>query len=765
MTKLLTNEFIEQYPDFPAHMTALGTFVYYRTYSRFLPEKGRRETWKETVRRATEYNVSLSVKHLEKIGYPVDYDKEREEAEELFDSMFNLRQFLSGRTLWVGGADNGVADKYPLSNFNCSFVNIRSWNDLGDLFYLLLVGTGVGFKCTKDFAANLAPIRTNVKVTHEPFTQRYPATKIADTSLHVISTDLRTNGKAIIHVGDSKEGWVESLRTFFRLLTEPQHEHIEHISIYYDYIRPKGARLNTFGGTASGHDPLREMFEGITQVIRNEIDPALAPLEAAEIPYDAEMGRVEYRKVRPIHILDIGNLIGNNVVVGGVRRTAEIFLMDADDYESIFAKYGINGVWNEEKHRKIIEQVKALGLNATAEMLEGLALFDPNARPLHHRRMSNNSVAFEEKPPRELLNLVFEMMQMEGEPGFINLEEAKRRRPNAEGLNPCAEILLDSYGVCNLTTVNMMQFVKEIDGVNVLDVYGLLDAQRRSARAGLRMTLAELEIPHWNAVQQRDRLLGTSLTGVKDALALVDYTEQEEAHLLKLLGQMARDEADEYAKEMRVSSPLLVTTVKPEGTISQVAGGVSSGLHWSHSPYYIRRIRINAADPLAKAVQSIGWSVSAEVGTDGFNNVEDLRKPEVVANARTLVIDFPVASGASRTKDDVSAAEQFDTYFRFQRHYTEHNSSNTIHVRPNEWAEAEEIVWDGWDEFTAVSFLAHDGGSYVLAPYEAITKEKYEEMASQLAEFDTTILERFETGADSDLDGMDGCEGGVCPIR
>jgi ribonucleoside-triphosphate reductase (thioredoxin) len=343
--------------------------------------------------------------------------------------------------------------------------------------------------------------------------------------------------------------------------------------------------------------------------------------------------------------------------------------------------------------------------------------------------------------------------------GFINLEEARRRRPNAEGLNPCAEILLDSYGVCNLTTVNMVEFVSKINGEYYIDVNGLLDAQRRSARAGLRMTLAELEIPHWNAVQQRDRLLGTSLTGVKDAMAMIDYTEQEEGTLLGMLGQIARDEADEFAKEMRVSSPLLVTTVKPEGTISQVAGGVSSGLHWSHSPYYIRRIRINAADPLAKAVQSIGWHVNPEVGTPGETHEERL------TNARTLVIDFPVASGASRTKDDVTASEQFDTYFRFQRHYTEHNSSNTIHVRPEEWGEAEQIVWDGWDEFTAVSFLAYDGGSYQLAPYEAITTEQYEEMASKLAEFDPAILRKFETGEDSDLEGMDGCEGGVCPIR
>ena len=444
-----------------------------------------------------------------------------------------------------------------------------------------------------------------------------------------------------------------------------------------------------------------------------------------------------------------------------VRRTAEIFLFDADDYESMFAKYGINGIWDEEKHRAVIEKVRENGLEHIAEWLEELPLNDPNARPLHHRRMSNNSIAFEQKPPRGLIDLVFTMMQAEGEPGLINLEEAKRRRPNAEGINPCAEILLDSYGVCNLTTVNLVQFVKDGE----IDLEGLLDAQRRSARAGLRMTLATLELPHWDKVQQRDRLLGTSLTGVKDVLALVGYTAEQEAELLAKLGEAARDEADKYAKELRVNAPLLVTTVKPEGTISQVAGGVSSGLHYSHAPYYIRRIRINANDPLARAVQDIGWPVHAEVGTDGIIDPDELSKPEIIAKARTLVIDFPVASGANKTKDDVYVREQFDTYFKFQRYYTEHNSSNTIHVRPHEWTEVADIVYGNWDDFVGVSFLAHDGGSYTLAPYEAITKEQYEEMAAKFVEFDPAVLERYETGEDFDLDGMDGCEGGICPVR
>ncbi|EMT54748.1 hypothetical protein I532_04050 [Brevibacillus borstelensis AK1] len=756
--QLLTDEFIGKYPEAPPHMNELSTFVYYRTYSRWLPDQGRRETWKETCRRAVEYNVGLAAKHYEKIGYAVPYEELRAEAEALFDNMFNLRQFLSGRTMWVGGAEGGVAEKYPLANFNCSFVNIRSWADLGDLFYLLLVGTGVGFKCTKEMAAGLAPIRTNVTLINAPYEpvpkeRRLERTKITELD----------NGYAKIYVGDSKEGWVEALRYYLEVLTEPRYEHVHTVKISYNSVRPKGERLNTFGGTASGHEPLAEMFTGIDRVLKNEIDPSLARLEVVtdRVVQTAEGPLLPYRRVRPIHVLDIGNLIGANVVVGGVRRTAEVFLMDADDYECMLAKYGINGLWTEEqleRHRKIGERLGTIGKKP--KWFDDIAKIGDGRYGLDHRRMSNNSVWFEEKPSREMLNLVFEIMQLEGEPGLGNAVEARRRRPNAEGVNPCFEILLDSYGVCNLTTVNMMQFV--LDGK--LDVPLLLDAQRRSARAGLRMTLVTLELPHWDAVQQRDRLLGTSLTGVKDAVAAVGLSEMQERDLIELLGAVAREEADKYAKELRISAPLLVTTVKPEGTLSQVAGGVSSGLHWSHSPYYIRRIRINAADPLARAVIDLGWPVHPEVGTPGETEAERM------ANARTLVIDFPVASGATRTKDDVSAAEQFETYFRFQRYYTEHNSSNTITVRPHEWPEVERIVYENWDDFVGVSFLALDGGTYQLAPYEAITREQYEEMSARMRPFDPAVLQRYEGDlatyekAQEEVSAMT-CEGGACAIR
>lgn len=762
--QLLSEEFLAKYPEFPAHMTALGQFVYYRTYSRYMPELKRREAWKETCARATAYNVGIAAEYMTKEKIPYDAEDLREEAEAFFDSMFNLNQFLSGRTLWVGGAEGGVADKYPLANFNCSFLNIRSWDDFGDLFYLLMVGTGVGFKSTKKMAANMKPIRDDIVVTHEPYVQRYPLTKIAETEVHFINDDT----KAIIHVGDSKEGWVEALRWYFALRTRGVYRNVKEISIYYDYVRPKGARLNTFGGTASGFEPLRDMFDGIDKVIKGELDPSLDP------PERVDASRVQ---LRPVHMLDIGNLVGNNVVVGGVRRTAEIFLFDADDYESMLAKYGINGIWDMDKHVAVIDAFLDAGLTKEAQFVKSLEVFNPDARPLHHRRMSNNSVAFADKPSKLFLDLVFELMQAEGEPGFINLREAAirrlkgrgitkpsesliRRTIEAIGLNPCAEILLDSYGVCNLTTINLVNFVKRTRfGDAYFDYDAAEKAQRMSARAGLRMTLVDLEIPHWDATQKRDRLLGTSVTGEKDAMAMLGADSKTELAIIDFLGKVAREEADRYARELRVPAPLLVTTVKPEGTISQVAGGVSSGLHYSHAPYYIRRIRINAADPLAQAVQALGWPVNPEVGTPGDTHWERM------ANAKTLVIDFPVESGAAKTKDDVYVDEQFYTYFEFQFAYTEHNSSNTIHLRPDEWDTANGIIYDNWDDFVGVSFLAYDGGSYELAPYEAITKEHYEELMRNFKDFDPATLEAFETGRDSDLEGMDGCEGGVCPIR
>lgn len=682
----MTKEFLAKYPDFPAHMNELGKFIYYRTYSRWLPELGRRETWKETCIRAVEYNASLA-------------PTSEKEAETLFDNMFNLRQFLSGRTLWIGGTE--AARKFPMANFNCSFVVVDDFEAIDDIFYLLMLGTGTGFRILKSDVDKLPRVREDLPVVFEPYNPT-PKAKRSDHS----SLSFKGN-TALIKVGDSKEAWTQSLSMFLKLFWHKDYRSVDGVVVNFDDVRPKGERLKTFGGTASGHESLKRMFEKIHDVITTD--------RFAPKPKDG--------KLRPIHILDICNIIGENVVVGGVRRTAENALIDMNDEETITAK---KDIWKYPDKK--------------------------------HRYLSNNSIYYTEKPSLDMLKWQFEVMKNEGEPGFLNAVAASKRRPNFNGVNPCFEILLDSRGLCNLTTVNILAFVKD----GKLDLDGLLESQKISARAGYRMTCVDLELYKWDRIQKRDRLIGCSVTGWKDAMEAIGADTQIEKRIQEVMREVARKEADKYAETLRQNKPLLVTTVKPEGTLSQVAGGVSSGLHHTHSPYFIRRIRINAHDPLCRVAEALGWIVSNEVG----QGVEVTGDDGIVrfTPVDTKVVDFPISSPVQRTKYEVSAIEQLQTYYDFQDNYTEHNSSNTISVKEGEWEEVTKNIYDNWDEMVAVSFLLLDGHTYKLAPYEAISKEQYEKLKAKMNEFDPSILMRYETGEDFDISD-DECSTGACPTR
>ena len=152
--RILTDEFISRFKHKPSPMNQLGNFVYYRTYSRWLEDEKRREYWWETVRRAVEYNCSLV--HTKK-----------EEAEELFENVYNMRQFLSGRTFWVG--NTAVAKHYPMANYNCSFQIIDSFEAFRDVFYLLMIGSGVGVRILKDDVVKLPKIRTDYEIVHKDY--------------------------------------------------------------------------------------------------------------------------------------------------------------------------------------------------------------------------------------------------------------------------------------------------------------------------------------------------------------------------------------------------------------------------------------------------------------------------------------------------------------------------------------------------------------------------------------------------------------------
>lgn len=369
----LSDEFVSKYDDnnVPFGGNGLGQFVYLRTYSRWNDDKFRRERWSETVRRVVEYSMKL-------YEGPATLASLVMEAETLFDAMFNLRVFPAGRTMWIGGTE--AERRFGTANFNCAFTVIDKIEAFTEAFHLLMVGAGVGFRVLATDVNKLPELNSSIVVAHKPIHPKVKADRIEDT---LVFEEQESGDKAsiLIVVGDSKGGWVSALEHYFNAIVRKD---VESIVINYDSVRPHGEVLKTFGGRASGHQALKNMFRAIHRVVRHSNGI-----------------------LRPIDAMDILNHIGANVVVGGVRRTSEIALFDANDPETLNAKIDM---W--------VPGSKNFGND--------------------QRSMSNNSVFFNEKPTKETLEDIFKRISNNGEPGFVNAEAARKRRPNFAGLNPCA---------------------------------------------------------------------------------------------------------------------------------------------------------------------------------------------------------------------------------------------------------------------------------------------------------------------------------------
>lgn len=258
---ILSEEFLEKYKNADSPLSNIGEFVYLRTYSRYLNDKKRRENWFETVLRTTEYNIELGLNFKKQHNLNINMDDEIKEAQLLFDNLFNLRTFTSGRTLYMGGTD--IVRQYPLSNFNCCFTMIERYHDFVDVFYLLMIGAGVGVRIDKELIGKMPYIR---KVSLE---SRYNKDVRSNLSKSQIENTLLEvdEDTAVIKVGDSKEGWCNALEIYFNLLTEKRYGNIEKLIIDYSFVRPAGERLMRFGGRASGYKSLKRMFDKIDKVI------------------------------------------------------------------------------------------------------------------------------------------------------------------------------------------------------------------------------------------------------------------------------------------------------------------------------------------------------------------------------------------------------------------------------------------------------------------------------------------------------------------
>ena len=698
--KILDNTFLNTFKDLKPKFSAMGECVYLRTYSRYLESEKRRETWYETVLRTTLYNIQLGIDFKKRNGIKIDWNEEKKEAELLFKNLFNFETFTSGRTLYMGGTE--IVKEYPLSNFNCCFTNLSKFSDLKDIFYLLMVGAGVGVKIDKE----------NVKKLPSVFKKRLINTYDETVRKHTSKEDMENtilnieNNKAIIKVGDSKEGWCDSLELYFDLITMNDYKDIDTIEIDYSFIRPEGEILKRFGGRASGHKSIQKMFSKIQAVIES----------------------LDNNKIKTINALDLCTIISENVVSGGVRRSAMIILCDEDDKEVIEAKRNLYTI------------------------VDGNYVEDKN---ISHRRMSNNSILFKEKPSLEKIKEILSSIKINGEPGFINGIEAKRRKVDFEGCNPCGEILLKSKSCCNLSTNNLLAFVED----GKLNLERLKEALRLSTRLSIRMTLIDAELPEWDKTMKKDRVIGISLTGIIDMINATGMVEEVNgvmnydklSNLLSELRDVVHAEGERYCKELNISVPKLMTTIKPEGTISTLPG-VSSGIHAPHSPYTIRRVRFNTTDPLLKMMEDFKcYPIFPEVG-----QTED--------NCTVKVVEFPMKSPSGRTKFDIGAIEQLALYKLTMENWTDHNTSITVHVKEEEWDLVANWLYDNWDTVVGITFLPLDTGSYPLLPFEATTKEDYEDRVNNMRKINLDILKIYDTSDEQEIIDSD-CSTGVCPVR
>lgn len=697
--QFVTSELLSRYKHLPDPFpTELGKIVYYRTYSRPVESQNRRERWWETVARVVEYSSYLEREAIARKRAVTDHDIKRlqDEAVELFDAIFHLRVFPSGRTLWVG---NTLSSKvHALGNFNCSMLAIDSYKKFSEIFSVLMLGTGVGLSVEKKYISKLPKVNTRIELIQKDI-KRVPKYERKEFS----ELKQKSDNMMEIVVGDSKFGWTMALEMYFQIITQVQYAGIKFIVMNYDNVRPAGERLKTFGGYASGEQAVAKMFYKIGQLL------------------NGKQSEGHWYKIKPLDALDIATIIAENVVSGGVRRSSEIVFCDPDEQEVIEAKSKLYF-----KDAKDAWQVNS---------------------DLIHRTLSNNTILYKERPTKEQLSAQFNAMRYSGEPGFGNMAEMLRRRPDAAGTNPCGEILLRDRGVCNLTEVNMMAFVRP-DGS--FDKEALIKAQQLSAKIGYRMATTELELHEWNLVNQEDMLTGCSITGVMDFVNATQMSWDDLSGLLAEMRQAAKSEVTRLAKFLGTNESKLVTTIKPSGTISQLPT-VSSGVHFSHAPYYIRRVRVNANDPMAKALKRAGFIWHPE------NN-------QTIESHTTAVFEIPVKAPKGKTKYDVSAIEQLELYKLVMQHYVDHNASNTVHVRNDEWPLVEEWVYNNWDAVVGITFLSLDDSFYQLMPYEEISEEKYNELAATLPTFNPVMLREFESFVEEFDLGSD-CEGGACPIR
>lgn len=634
-------------------MNEYQRFIALSRYARWLPEEKRRETWDETCLRYVKEIVSQKVAE----GSPGIRD-------EIYQAMHDLEVMPSMRSVMTAGP---AASRDNTCMYNCSYLPVDDPKSFDEAMFILLCGTGVGFSVERQYIQKLPDVPE----------------KLFDS-------------ESVIAVKDSKEGWAKAYRQLLAMLWAgevPQWD--------VSKVRPSGAKLKTFGGRASGPDPLVDLFNFTTAIFR----------------------KAAGRKLSSIECHDIMCKIGEVVVVGGVRRSAMISLSNLSDDRMRHAK---SGQWWD-----------------TAP----------------HRALANNSVAYTDKPDaeafmREWLSLV---ESKSGERGIFNRVASKKQaglsgRRDTEwdfGTNPCSEIILRPYQFCNLSEV-------------VVRAEDTLDDLKRKVRLATIIGTIQATYTHfpylrkvWRDNTEAERLLGVSLTGIMDH-PLLNGRENTESvtgrqlwAILTELKKVAIDTNKEWSEKLGIPQSTAITCVKPSGTVSQLVDS-ASGIHARHSKYYIRTVRGDNKDPLTRYMRDAG-----------VPNEPDVMKPQ----STTVFSFPQKAPDGAVTRNDMSAIEQLNLWLVYQRNWCEHKPSITVSVRDHEWVEVGAWVFKHFDEVSGISFLPHTDHSYKQAPYQECSEREYLEALDLMPEsLDWTDLRFYETEDETAGMQTMACSSGACEL-
>ena len=498
--------------------TEYQSFIHLSRYARWNYSLKRRESWEETVDRLVGFfKEHLDTKH--------DFKLENGLEADLREAVTNLDVMPSMRCLMTAGE---ALKKENVAGYNCSYVKVDAPRSFDEILYILMNGTGVGFSVEEEYVDKLPPVAEEFHET--------------DTT---------------IVVADSKLGWAKAYKELLSLVWQGQIPRWD-----LSNVRPAGTPLKTFGGRASGPEPLEELFKFTINTFQNAAG----------------------RKLKPVEAHDIVCKIAEIVVVGGVRRSALISLSNLQDETMRHAK---SGQWWENNPQ---------------------------------RALANNSVNYKEKPDigtfmREWLSLydsksgergIYNSMSARRQVESLNNDEKIRREPRDDfGTNPCSEIILRSREFCNLSEVvvrgrDTAESLRK--KVRIATILGTFQSTLTSFKYLSR---------EWKRNCDEERLLGVSLTGIMDN-SITNGKKGNLEQLLEDLKQEAVVTNKEFAEKLDIPQSAAITCVKPSGTVSQLVDS-ASGIHARHNPYYIRTVRADNKDPLCAFMKDAGFPNEADV--------------------------------------------------------------------------------------------------------------------------------------------------------